>query len=55
MEYSVDEINKRKTKDMPEIEPGMLYADSDGLHIYEHDLDFAKLWVGLDEKNKNSF
>ena len=54
MEYAVDEINARKAKDMPEIKPGVLYANSDGLHIYEHDLDLAKLWVGLEE-NKNSF
>lgn len=29
------------------IEPGYLYADSDGLHVYEDKLDIAQSWVNL--------
>lgn len=47
MEYVSDSINNRKSDKQPEIKPGTLYATSDGLHIYEHNLELAKLWVNL--------
>ena len=53
MEYIVDSINDRKKPGMPEIKTGILYASSDGLHIYEHHLDLAKLWTNIvDDKSK---
>ncbi|MBU0929957.1 MAG: hypothetical protein KJ623_02705 [Nanoarchaeota archaeon] len=49
MEYTVDSINEKKKESAPLIKTGNLYAHSDGLHIYEHNVDFAKLWVGMTE------
>lgn len=52
MSYAVNMINALKKDHQPEIEPGILRATSDGLHIYSHDLDIAKLWTNLtDDKN----
>lgn len=52
MEYMVDQINDRKKPHQPEIQTGFLYGESDGLHIYEHNLDLAKIWANIDdEKN----
>ncbi|MBU2562499.1 MAG: hypothetical protein KKF68_02455 [Nanoarchaeota archaeon] len=47
MEYMGDEINKRKKPEQPIITPGVFYATSDGLHIYEHNLDLTKLILNL--------
>jgi len=50
MEYFSNMVNIKKEDHMPEVKPGVLYANSDGLHIYEHSLEVAPLWVGLDLK-----
>lgn len=52
MEYVCDMINTLAyslNKNLPIVTPGVLCGHSDGLHIYEHNLDLAKLWVGLDK------
>lgn len=52
MEYAVNGINALKKDSMLEVETGRLYAYSDGLHIYEHNLDPSKLLIGLAENPK---
>ena len=52
MEYTSEWINATKKDDQPEVEVGTLYADSDGLHIYEANLNLAKLWTNLEETKK---
>lgn len=47
MEYTCDLINSVKKDSQPEVEPGRLYAQSDGLHIYDHSLDLAKIWTNI--------
>lgn len=49
MDYTATLINAQKRDDQPEVKPGVLHANSDGLHVYEHDLDIAKLWVNMME------
>lgn len=45
------DLNEREGKEIrPMIEPGVLYATSDGLHIYSHNKDVAKLLIGISEK-----
>ncbi|MCF7910206.1 hypothetical protein K9L16_00850 [Candidatus Pacearchaeota archaeon] len=47
MEYTATLINSVKKDSQPEVIPGRLYAYSDGLHIYSHSLDVAKLWANI--------
>lgn len=54
MEYIVDDINKRKKSNQPEISTGILYANSTGLHIYEHNLNLAALWTGINKTKENN-
>ena len=42
-------FKKELQTNYPEVKIGNLCAHSDGLHVYEHNLDLAKLWVGLDK------
>lgn len=51
MDYTCNMINAYKEElkpELPEVNPGMLYANSDGLHIYAHDLDIAKMLANID-------
>lgn len=48
MEYTSNLINATKKDTQPEVKPGRLYAYSDGLHIYSHSLDLAKLWTNIE-------
>ncbi len=48
MEYTSEWINATKKPEQPEVKPGKLYAESPGLHIYEHNLDLAKMWMNLE-------
>ncbi len=50
MEFSIEYLNSNLPKDNAIIKPGRLYAYSPGLHVYEHDLDIAKLWTNLSEQ-----
>ena len=50
MEYISEMINMKALdigKDLSKVTPGILYAHSDGLHIYEHNLDVSKLLVNI--------
>ncbi|MFH1801519.1 MAG: hypothetical protein ABH804_01660 [archaeon] len=47
IEYTANLINATKKEEQSEVKPGRLYAYSDGLHIYSHSLDLAKLWANI--------
>lgn len=48
MEYTSEWINAEKRPEQPEVKPGKLYAESPGLHIYEHSLKLAKTWMNIE-------
>jgi len=52
MNYIAMGVNSQKKDNMPEVEVGSMYAYSDGLHIYEHNLDPSKALIGLVEEEK---
>ncbi|MBR9702250.1 hypothetical protein GOV13_05010 [Candidatus Pacearchaeota archaeon] len=49
-EYLANLVNVKsieKEKDLPMLEPGILVANSDGLHIYQDRFESARDWVGV--------
>lgn len=57
-EYLANMINIKVMEngsDQPMVEPGVMIATSDGLHIYQDRVESAKEWVGLGNLNKNSW